>query len=513
MRAGSDKAGTDWERIFFVGAALVIMLFAAHLQYSVFKAGLYTKSADESARTLTAYAMSKHGFSIPVRAWLPVYQIVLALGLKAWPDLMLMPRVLNNILGLLTLAALGWLAWILFKNRWTVTLTLLLGAAFGPRVVCSVVPFCEMMYAFLLVAGLAFFALWLERPRPARLLAACAFVTLSAGIRYEGWLFVAGMGLMSLFIIWKGKGEAAGSRRSLAVWACLVLGAVPAAWVALLAFRGRELFDVFMRSGLLYARTGRDAVSMISLWKHGPVFQFFVQNLASLNILGVIGVVAFAILAPKWRKWLFLVAAAFCVLGILALAGFAVPTHNYWRSTFVWSLLLVPFCAYWIIEQGRAIGRGRKYAPVAISVVLAAILFFTFERQTATMAVHSDMDRPDLNAAEFIRSYTAGVVVKKERKQKRPLIFIEWNEWHFLHVRVASQRPEEFINVHSLRRIIVRGRIQLTKLMRHNIGLLVVGRGTFYSRRGVFGELRPAYQNARWVVLPVGKDFKLDEKE
>jgi hypothetical protein len=501
MSESAGKEGSRWGRGFFFVAVTAAFVFAAWLQYSAFKGGLYTKSADESARTMTAYGFSKHGFSIPAKAWLPGYQVVLGLGLKAWPDLLLMPRVLNSVLGLLTLAALGWLAWILFKNRWAVLLTLVLGAAFGPRIVCSVVPLCEMMFAFLVITGLVFFALWIDRPRPGRLLAAAAFTTLSAAIRYEGWLFVAGMGLLSLFIIRNRKEEAVRSRRLLAVETCLILGAVPVAWVLMLAFSGRELFDVFMKSGLIYTRTGSDALSLASLWKHSPFHLFFVQNLDSLNIFGVTGVLAFGIFTPKLRKWLWLPLFAFVVLGFLGLAGIAVPAHNYWRSSFVWSLLVVPFSAYWIIEQGRYFGRGRRYVGLVFSLVFASIFLFAFHRQTVAMTRYSDMDRPDLNAAKFIRSY-----ILEHEEGKRPLLFIEWTGWHFLHVRVASQYPEAFVNVHSLRRIIVRGRVNVAKLRRHNIGLLVVAFDTYYSRRSLFGDLKPAYQNARWVVLPLEQE-------
>lgn len=485
-------------RALFVLGVCAALLFAAFLQYSAFNKGLYSKSADESARTLAAYRLSQQGFSIPVGVWLPGYQLVLGFGLKVWPDLFVMPRVLNNVLGLLTLAVLGWLASILFKNRGAVLLTLLLGAAFGPRIVCSVVTFSEIFFAFLLLTGIAFFARWVDQPRPAWLLIGAGFTTLSAGVRYEGWLFVAGMALISFLIILSRRAEAVRGKMNLWVCACVILCSVPAAWVVLLAVQRLSLWDVFTASGRIYAGTADSGTSLNALWKHGVFYQFFVQNLESLNIFGVFGALTLGIFTPKLRKWLFLPVFAFVVLGILSLAGVAIPAHNYWRSSLVWSLLLIPFCAYWIIEQGKHFGRGRRYVSVLVCALFAVVFLFSFNRQAVTMTRYSHMDRPDINAAKFINSYVMG-----HGENERPRVFIEWADWHFAHVRVASQCPDAFVNVTWLERIIKRGRIDLVKLRRNNIGLLVVEVNTFYKRRSLFGKLKPAYKNARWVALPV----------
>jgi hypothetical protein len=489
------------ERPFFIAGVIAVFVFAALLQYSAFKGGLYTKSADESARTLSAYRWSQHAFSIPVRVWLPGYQMIIGLGLKVWPDLFLMPRVLNNVLGLLTLAALGSLAWILFKNRWVVLLTMILGATFGPRIVCSVIPFSEILFAFLLLIGITFFASWIEQARPARLLATAGFMTLSAGIRYEGWLFVAVMGLLSLLIIWERKKELVKRRISLAVCACFILSVVPIVWIALLVANRLNLWELFTTSGRIYAGTRANAHSLSTLWNHGPFFQFFVQNLESLNIFGVFGAITYGVFTPKLRRWLCLPLFAFLALGILALAGFAVPAHNYWRSSLVWSLLLVPFCARWIIDQGRALGRKRRNVGVVVCLLLASIFIFAFHRQTVAMTKYSNMDRADVNVAKFIRSY-----IKKHHENGQPRFFIEWAGWHFAHVRVASQCPDAFVNFHWIRRILKRNRLNFAKLKRNNVVLLIVEVNTFYSRWSVFRGLKPAYKNVRWIVLPVRQE-------
>lgn len=494
LKHSSEKVGR--QRTLFVLGVIAILLFAAFLQYSAFNNGLYSKSADESVRTLSAYKLSKQGFTIPVSVWLPGYQLALGLGLKVWPDLLLMPRVLNNVLGLLTLAALGWLAWILFKNRWAVLLTLLLGAAFGPRIVCSVVTFSEIFFAFLLLSGVAFFARWVDEPRPVWVLIGAGCTTLSAGVRYEGWLFVMGMGLMSLFIILKRREEGVRSRVALTVCTCLILGAIPAAWVLFLVVQKLGLFEVFMTSGRYFAGAAGGGTSLASMWKHGPFFQFFVQNLDSLNIFGVFGALAFGIFTPKLRKWLYLPVFAFVVLGLLALAGIALPVHNYWRTSLVWSLLLIPFLAYWIIGQGKNLGQGRKYLVSAVCLVFASLFLFSFSRQAARMTKYSNMDRPDINAGKFIGSY-----MSRYPKDDRPLLFIEWAGWHFVHVMVASQCPDTFSSVHMLGRIVKRNRIELAKLRSHRIGLLIIEVKTFYSRRYLFRQWKPAYMNARWVIL------------
>ena len=483
-------------RTLFVLGVIAMLLFAAFLQYSAFKKGFYSISADESAQTIAAYRWSKQGLSIPVEVWLPGYPLVLGLGLKVWPDLMVTPRVINNILGLLTLLELGWLAWILFKNRWTVLLTLLLGAAFGPRIVCSVVPLNMILFGFLLIGGIAFLARWLDKPRPALLLIGAGLTTLSAGVRYEGWLFAAGMGLMSLLTIRKQRLAGIRHRMSLSLGTCAILCAVPVAWVILLAVQGHNLWEVFTGSARIHALAEFRAGSFRVLWNHGPFFQLFSQNLESLNIFGVFGVLSFGIFSRNLRNWLFLSVFAFVVLGILALGGIAVPAHNYWRTSLIWSLLLIPFSAYWIIGQGKNLGQGRKYLASAVCLVFASLFLFSFCRQATKMTKYSNMDRPDINAGKFLGSY-----MSRYQKDDRPLLFIEWAGWHFVHVMVASQCPDTFSSVHMLRRIVKRNRIDLVKLRRHRIGLLIIEVKSFYSRRYLFRQWKPAYMNARWVVL------------
>jgi hypothetical protein len=496
--AGQNQKNDRWQRLLFVIGIVAAFAFAALLQYSAFKRGLYTKSADESVRTLAAYRWSQDGFSIPLEAWLPGYQMLVGLGLKAWPDLMIMPRVLNNILGLLTLGALGWLAWILFKNRWASLLTLVLGAAFGPRIVCSVVPFSGILFAFLMIMGIALFARWIDSRAPGLLLAAAGFTALAAAVRYEGWLFVAGMGFLSLYIILKQDDGAARNRRSLAVCACLLLCAIPVAWVVLLVVNHLDIRDLFTTSGRIYAGTTSNAHALQTLWNHGAFFQFFVQNLESLNIIGFSGAISFWICAQKFRKWLCLPLFAFVALSLLALAGVAVPAHNYWRPSLVWSLLLIPFCALWIIEQGKLLGRSRRHAGMVVCLLFASIFLFAFHRQTVKMTIYSNMDRADINVAKFVRSYITNLP-----KNREPRLFIEWAGWHFAHVRVASQCPDAFVNIHWVGRILKRNRLNLAKLRRNNVVLLIVELNTFYTRRPVFGDLKPAYKNVRWVVLPV----------
>ena len=482
----------------FVLGVCVALLFAAFLQYSAFHKGFYSISADESAQTLAAYRWSRQRAAIPIEAWLPGYRIVLGLGLKVRPDLMATPRVINNILGLLTLLELGWLAWILFKNRWAVWLTLVLGAAFGPRIVCSVVPLSEMLFALLLIGGITFFAGWIDKARPAWLLIGAALTTLSAGVRYEGWLFAAGMGLMSLMIMRTQRFSGIRHRMSLALCTCAILCAVPVAWVIVLAVQGLNLWEVFTGSASFHALTDIKAGSFAVLWKHGLFFQFFYQNLESLNIFGFFGVVSYGLFNRNLRKWLWLPLSTFVILGLLALGGFAVPAHNYWRTSLIWSLLMVPFCAYWIIGQGRNLGQGRKSLALTVGLIFASLFLFSFCRQTAKMTNHSNMDRPDINAGKFVRSY-----ISRYQEDRRPRVFIEWAGWHFAHVMVASECPDVFSGSHMVGRIVRRNRLEMDKLESHRVALLMVDSKTYSARRYLFSQLKPAYVNARWVVFEI----------
>lgn len=477
-------------------AVIAILIFAAICQYLVFAEGLYTKSADESARVLQAYKWSQQKFSVPIGVWLPVYQIFIGLGLKIWPDLMITPRLLNNTIGLLTLLGLGGLAAILFKRRPVTLLTLFLGAVFGPRIVCSVVPFSEILFTFFLIGGLIYFARWIDQPNSVWLLIAAVFTTLAAGVRYEGWLFVAGMGLISIIIIFKQKATPSKQRLSLAMGTCAILCVVPVTWTILLLVSRHNLMEVFTASGQLYAKTGTQLHSFSALWKHGLFYQFFIQNLESLNIFGAFSFIAFGVNNRRLRKWLFLPVSVFVALGIFALVGVAVPAHNFWRTSLIWSFLLIPFSSYWIIDQGKHLSQERKFPALLISLLLVSIFFLCFYGQTVKMSKYSNMDKPDIQVGKFVNSY-----IKPFPESKRPRIFIEWGGWHFIHVKVVSQCPNVFLNFNSLNRLMKNNQIDVAKLRKHNITLLIVEMNTYAPRRFLFKEFKLAHKNSRWVIL------------
>jgi hypothetical protein len=406
--------------------------------------------------------------------------------------------VINNILGLLTLAVVGWLAWVLFKNRLITVATLVLGGAFGPRIVCSVVPLSEILFAFFLIGGITFFARWLERPRPGRLLIGAALTTLSAGVRYEGWIFVAGMGLISLIIIRKQRSSGTRHRISLALCTGAILCAAPVAWVILLAVQKLNLWEVFIASARFHALADTSSGSFAVLWKQGLFSQFFYRNLESLNILGVFGVVSYGLVNRNMRKWLWFLLSSFVGLGVLALLGFAVPAHNYWRTSLIWSLLIIPFCAYWIIGLGRNLGQGRKYPAFLLSLIFVSLFLFFFCRQTAKMTRYSNMDGPDINAGKFAGSY-----ISCYQEDTRPRIFVDWAGWHYAHVMVASRCPSAFSGVHLLGRLVRRNQLELDKLERYRVALLIVHRKNYSARRHLFSQLKPAYINARWVIFKI----------
>src|SRR6185503_4918107 len=134
---------------------------AVSLHLFFFSRGFYSIGWDESGRTLDAYEWAAHG-TIMSRAWLPFYRISIGLGLKAFPDLFLTPRILTFLFGLATIPAAAWLAHELFQDRKTTLLTLTLSTFFSQRLALSLAPLSDIMFIFVSLVTMAAFARWLH---------------------------------------------------------------------------------------------------------------------------------------------------------------------------------------------------------------------------------------------------------------------------------------------------------------------------------------------------------------
>lgn len=409
--------------------ATVAILAAIAIQAYICAKGFYAISGDESGHTLDAWRWSREK-SLHPAVWLPFYTTVVGITLDLFPNLFRTPRIISFLFGLGTLAVIGWLTHALFGRREITSLSLILGAFLPERVVLSVVPLTEIMFMFVIATASALLAVSI-RTKSNRTLIWCAIaVALACTIRYEGWVFATSFVLLILYQNdWKSVPLVARMRK---LPIAIVVG-FPTMWMLMNFFQGPSPFQFLLSPIANYTRLY--GTSLPGLLEHCTGTQFFLQNILSWNILGILGLIVVYTRDDHLRKWLFFPAGAFVLMTALSLGGKMLPNHNFWRIAAVWSSLLIPFTAFWIVEQQKLLLIGKRMRRL-VSGVITLLVLLNFCRQIEARTLYADFGFAEREAGEFISQQT---LLRSES------IIIESTTWQYLHILVASQRPELFI--------------------------------------------------------------------
>ena len=380
----------------------MLLALAVCLQLFFFSRGFYAVSWDESARTLDAYSWAAHG-TPQTPQWLPFYRILVGLGVTAFPDLFLTPRIITFLFGLATIPAAAWLAHELFQSR-KVTMATMLLATFAPqRIALSLAPLSEIMFIFAILLSMASFARWLSTNARSSLMLGGLFVALAGTIRYEGWLF-------GLAILAAAATRAPGKERLLA--GAIVL-AFPLIWIG----------GKFVTANPVAAVVaGAQQYTPGQVLTRNPLIDFAVANTVSLNLIGVV-------YAARRRTVTAIMFGPLAAMSLIFLLTRAAATGASWRITAVWSILLLPFTAFLLTRIGKAAG------PLVTLVLLAAFLFNTFRIEKASRWA---FPRSDRDAGAYIDHRIAG--------DPSARILIESSTYAYLNIEVASQHPDAFVN-------------------------------------------------------------------
>lgn len=519
--------------------ACALLAAAVAVPYAYFRAGLYTKSADESARTIEAWFWTFDKAVVKVDVWLPLHMMLTGLVLDVWPDLILAPRALNMALGMLLLPALAWLAHEIFRSSRSSTpplfrpalpaygqvglrsratedqhsilrssrsstlpsaatplLTMALAAFFGPRVVLSAVPLSEILFILLLTLGLAAMARWLCLGRLRWLLAAAAFIALSAGVRFEGWLFAAALGLFAAVWLHFDR-RAPRSRRLLALaGAAVLLSAMPVYWCGCWYLASGKPFGFLALVGDRYWRVANPDRSFALVWEHGLLYQSWRQNLASLNIIGVAGVVLFLIRARRMAWWLAVPTAVFVVFAALTLTGRTLPTHNFWRIATPFSILLLPFTAHVLLAAAARLGAVRRPLESVMLACAVPVLLIAFHFQCHALAQPSEMDLADLEAGRFVREKLDAYA-----GPGRPRVFIEDVGVRTVHVKVVSNDPGAFLSQAPLESVVQGDTLDLDAIRARNVAVMVIRAEWAQKIQARLDAFSTAAVNSRWLLL------------
>ena len=406
------------DRSLWIGCILAVLV-GAGLQLFFLERGFLSISWDEAGRTLDAYRWAEHG-TVGGWAWLPFNRVVVGLALRIFPDLIVTPRVISGLFGLVAIPAMGWLAHELFEDRRNTLLTLAIGALFSQRLALSVAPASAIMFIVFVLSGLALFAQWLRTGRSSALYACAGSVAIAGIERFEAWLFGAAI----LLAVWLHPPRPNFKRLLPFV---LVLFIFPIGMLGYYVFISYNPF----------AETVRDArqFSLPQILRRNPLLDFVISNSLCLNLVGLAGVIRLIRRGdPRYR---YFATAAFVPLAVISvglLLARSAQTGPSWRLVAIWSMLLLPFTAHFLIGLAQWRPSGRLLAAGAVAILCTAFLYDAFRIERESSWAFPESDR------------AAGAYIKRVlEKNPDTRIQIESSQYFYLNVLVASQHPDAFI--------------------------------------------------------------------
>ncbi|MBT8458125.1 MAG: hypothetical protein KJN60_00465, partial [Boseongicola sp.] len=265
-----------------VGFALVFgsLLAVAFLaQLALFRLGVYSTAADESARTLIASQLSWNN-ALDTFVWPPLYKIVFGLGLEVHRDLFLTPRIMSQVFGVLTCCALAWYGYSLFRSRAVALVSIALSIFLNHRLLFSVAPMSETIYNPIILLAFASFVQLLRSFRAFDVHLTAVFLALASMVRYEAWFASL---LFGIFLVWMCFVRRRVLLRSVVI-AGLIVSIFPSVWLTIAHFGEggvRSIFVASMQPTALGVST-----SQMLLWSHA--FRFMRDVLETALIVGLI---------------------------------------------------------------------------------------------------------------------------------------------------------------------------------------------------------------------------------
>ncbi len=463
--------------------ALLLVVATGLAQYALYQHGFYAKSGDESARIILAREWAEHKLRLQPEIWLPFPKYLTGVALEVYDDTMVAPWVANGIVGTLLVAALGALTWSLFRQGETTLFSMLLAACFGPRLVIAAVPWSESLYCLTLVLALTFLARWLSTHKTSDLCATGFWAFLSTGTRYEAWLVAACLAAVCMIRLVR-------DAKTLSTLGILLATlAYPVFWVGLWQTAGGHAFGFLSASGNRYFELANPNHLFFKTFCDSMPAQFFAQNAMTMNLLGLAAIIPLSLRQGPLRTWLMVPLLSFAAMAAVSLAGLGLPSHNFWRTPVLWSLLLIPFTAHWIMAQTGFLGGKARYARL----IAGAVLIAAFLLQAAYMTRKSDMDTPDFEAGQAVRNF-----LERPDRKATDSVHIQGGRYHNLHVAVASGHTLAFLNPWHTSGENDKETIDLPALKKRGARLLVLPQQQ-WAKTPIEG-LHVLHTNPRWVV-------------
>ena len=415
---------------FYLSIAAAIFLFFI-VESSLLSKNFFALSADESGHTLEAYEWYK-GEGQLFSIWLPFFKLVNGLALKIYYDLFVTPRIMSWLFGLLTLLSLIILTHQLFENKIVAILTGFLATLFLPIVVFSALPLIEIYFFFFMTASIAFFLLWLRNGKNKFLWLTAIFLSVGTTTRYEAWVFALFLFLIIAYQLFKSH-KTSSQKATLIISFALIITAFPVYWIYLSTI-ANESAHGFVSSVTNRYNEGR----IFSEIKNNALYQFLIINITSLNIIGLASLFYLVKINPNVKKYSIILFGTLLTFSVLSFVIKAMPTHNYWRIAMIWSLLLLPFTAYWLYHLLDTSNSSpvNKYG----FIIFFILLIYFFNSQMTQYTSLSYFTRDDINIGNFLNKITTG-----DQSSKIYVMKDGSDKWRYSNILVASQKPEQFV--------------------------------------------------------------------
>jgi 4-amino-4-deoxy-L-arabinose transferase-like glycosyltransferase len=389
--------------------------------------GVYSISSDETSRTLISYYWYKSG-TIGSSSWLPLHFMIIGGGFALITEMIWMPRIISLVFGIMSIAVVMLLAEELFKRKEVMLYAVIIILLLPQRVILSLVPLPEIIFIFTVLAASLAFLKYLKYGRQSLLIYTALFMTAANALRYEGWIISASIGVYILF-----------NHNSFkkAVPALIILSSFPLFWVVFDYMRFGELFYFFNEPQRYYAFTEKQNNG--NVFTYNPLFQFVEQNLITLNIAGLIALYHLR-KNIQLRKWFIILFIPLIIFSAASLSGKSLPAHNYWRTSAVWALLLVPFTSY-LIYKMRSLLSLKEFAALTTGfmIAIAGANYFYMDK----IGDEYTLTENKIATAEKIMDY-----MESTDKSERVLIE-DINTFEHFDITLASGEPYRFI--YSLR--------------------------------------------------------------
>src|SRR5262245_17177213 len=423
MSVESMKSGT-----FYVLFAAAIALACA-LQVFLYFQEFYAIGWDEAGRTLEAYRLTLDEDLLKATQWLPFYRVIVGVGLEIFPDLFVTPRIISFIFGLGTLFSVTWLSYELFHSRKIALLTAFLGACFSQRVALSLAPLSCIMFICMILVSTAFLVRWAFSAKRRELFFSTIILAIAGTIAYEGWVFAVFFLLMVYISSTADKTRMPTKAMGLLA---VVLAAFPLFWLTLHALKTDNPLTILSRLSL-----GTRYSSVGVVLSKNPLTEFIIHNALTLNLIGLLSAISLAKNDPRFRHLLLVPVCSLLVISVFLLLTGSAQSGPSWRMTAVWSMLLLPFTAHFVLSQERRFSTSTRKRFCTYGLMLLTFVTFLLHLNYLKRNSRWAFPRSERAAGQYLNDLLAIHPTTK--------ILIESSGFFYLNLMIASQRPEAFV--------------------------------------------------------------------